>query len=233
MTWNELKALLASGRHHYDPDRLEASPLGLKRFAAIARDYRHHNGGMFAGSFRTHDTVTGTAINFRMPAGFPGCVNRSHPASIEPVLIDASAPPLLYGQAVLIDPTTQGVRPIVAGDLTASAFDCYGVTVRPFPLQQATVTGALYTAVPPTSGVIDVAREAYIMIGFNKSGSAPVKNGQAYVWAAATSGAHIQSGWETAAGTLGTNTVSISVPPRTNYQGGWDANNVGELSFHF
>ena len=228
MTFKELKDILASGRHHYDPDLLEASPLGLKRFAAIARDYRHHNGGMFAGSFRTRDTVSGTAIQFRMNAGFPGAVNRSHPASIEPVLIDSSAPPTLYGQAVLIDATTEGVRPMVSGDQADT--DCYGVTVRPYPLQQNSTTPNLYTATPPTSGLMDVLKNGYIMIGFNKTGSAPVKNGQAYIWTAATSGAHLVGGWET--GAPSGNGCLISTPNRTYYQGGWDANDVGELVFH-
>jgi hypothetical protein len=227
MTWKELKDLLASGRHHYDPDLLEASPLGLKKYAAIARDYRAKN-GLFRGRQRTHDTVTGTAIQFRMGAGFPGAVNRSHPVSIEPCLIDASAPPTLYGQAVLIDPTTQGVRPFVAGD--QALIDAYGITVRPYPLQQNTVTPALNTAVPPIAGVIDVLKNGYIMIGFNKSGSAPVKNGQAYIWTAATSGAHIQGGWETAA--PAGNGCLIGSPNRSYYQGGWDANDIGELVFH-
>jgi hypothetical protein len=228
MTWEELKTILASGRHHYDPDRLEASPLGLKKYASIARDYRHHNGGMFAGSFRTRDTVSGTAISFRMPAGIPGGVNRTHPASIEPVLIDSSAPPTLYGQGVVIDPTTQGVRPIAATGDTGLT-DVYGITVRPFPLEQQTTTGSLYTAVPPTSGLMDVLKFGYISIGFNKSGSAPVKGGAAYIWAAATAGAHLVGGWETASSG---STIEIGTPPRTNYQGGWDANDVGELIFH-
>jgi len=232
MTWKELKDLLATGRHYYDPDLLEQSPLGLKRYAAIARDYRRKNGGPFMGRTKTRDTVTGTAIQYRMGAGFAGDVNRTHPCSIEPVLIDSSAPPLYYGEAVLIDATTQGVRPLAAGDLTASAFDVYGITVRPYPLQQNTTTPSIGTATPPTSGLMDVLRSGYIMIQFNASGSAPVKGAQAYVWAAATAAPHTQGLWETAAGTLGTNTVLIGAPPRTTYQGGWDASNVGEISFH-
>jgi hypothetical protein len=228
MTWKELIGVLATGRHHYDPDLLERSPLGLKRFAAIARDYRRKNPAKLLGQGRTHDTVTGTAIQFRMPAGFPGAVNRSHPVSIEPCLIDASAPPTLYGQGVVVDPTTQGVRPLATADQTLT--DVYGVTVRPFPLQQNTTTPSLYTATPPIAGVIDVMRNGYIMIGFNVSGSAPVKGGSVYIWTAATSGAHIQGSWETANPT--TNGMACGTAPRTTYQGGWDANNVGELAFH-
>jgi len=226
MTWKELKDLLASGRHHYDPELLEKSPLGLKRYAAIARDYRLHNGGMFAGSWRTRDTVSGTAITFRMAAGFPGAVNRSHPASIEPVLIDSSSPPLYYGEAVLLDGTSQGVRPFGTGDSAVTTI--YGVTVRPFPLQQNTTTPSLYTATPPTSGLMDVLRSGYIMIQFNNSGSAPVKGGQPYVWYGATSSPHTQGLWETASGA---STATVGTQERQTYQGGWDANNTGELAW--
>ena len=236
MNWKELKDVLASGRHYYDPELLEKSPLGLKKYAAAARDFRRRNGGYFVGRAPTRDTVTGTAISYRMAAGFPGAVNRSHPVSIEPCLIDSSAPPLLYGQAVLVDATTQGVRIMATGDLVSSSpytIYPYGVTVRPYPLQQNSTTPALYTAVPPTSGYIDVMKSGYIMIGFNKSGSAPVKGAQVYLWLAATSGAHIVGGWETAAGTPGTNTNLVGVPGLGYYyQGGWDANDTGELAFN-
>src|SRR5262249_5668758 len=79
--------------------------------------------GVVRGRARTRDYGS-TAIAYRMQAGFPGDVNRMHPASIEPCLIDASAPPTAYGQAVLVDGTTQGVRPLVAGDQALT--DVYG-----------------------------------------------------------------------------------------------------------
>ncbi len=224
MTWKELKAVLATGCHVYDPDLLEASPLGLKKYASVARDFRRKN-GLFLGRRKTGDAV---AYQFRMGAPTPGTVNRTHPASVEPVLIDASAPPTVYGNAVLIDPTTQGVRPFVAGDQALT--DAYGVLVRPFPLQQNSVSPAFGPGTPPVSGVADVLRSGYIAIGLNASGSAPVKNGAVYTWTAATSGAHLQGGWETANPT--TNGCAIGTPPRTAYQGGWDANDYGELMFH-
>lgn len=228
MTWKQLKAMLASGRHYYDPELLESSPLGLKQYAARARDFRQRNGGYFVGRAATHDTVTGTAIKFRMAAGFPGAVNRSHPMSIEPCLICAATPPDLYGQAVIIDASSQGVRPFAAGDQALT--DAYGVTVRPFPLQENSVAPSLFTATPPVAGIIDVLRYGYIMIGFNKSGSAPVKGAQTYLWTAMTSGAHLAAGWETADPT--SSGCKVGLPPRTTYQGGWDANDVGELIFH-
>lgn len=227
MTWKELIEQLASGRHNWDPEALEKSHLGLKKYAAIARDYRHHNGGYFVGRMPARDTVSGTAILGRMLAGFAGDVARAHPVSIEPCLIDSSAPPLLYGQGVVVDPTTEGVRPIAASGDTALT-DVYGVTVRPFPQQQNSASPAFGNSAPPTSGIIGVMTFGYIMIGFNKSGSAPVKGAQAYIWDTATAGADIAGGWETAS----TSSILIGIPPRTCYQGGWDANYVGELKFH-
>jgi hypothetical protein len=221
MTWNELKQKLESGNHHYDPDALEQSPLGLKRYAAIARDYRRRNAG------RTRDI----AIDFRVGAGFAGAVNRTHPASIEPVLIDYNSPPLYYGQGVVIDPTTEGVRPLVAGDSGLS--DVYGITVRPYPFSQ-TASSTAYSAsigaaTPPIAGLMDVLKFGYISIPFNNVDNAPVKGGPAFIWVAATSGAHIQGLWEA---TDSGSAIQVGTVPRTVYQGGWDANYVGELIFH-
>lgn len=224
MNWTELKAILASGNHHYDPELLERSPLGLKKYAGIARDRQYG----FKGRGRTRDTVTGTAISYRMLAGFAGDVNRTHPASIEPVLIDASAPPLFYGQGVVVDATTQGIRPLVAGD--QALVDVYGILVRPYPQQQNTTTPSIGSGAPPLTGVADVLRNGYIMVPINNSGSAPVKSGVVYIWTAATSGAHVQGLFETANPT--SNGMQVGSSPRTTYQGGWDSSNVGELAFH-
>jgi hypothetical protein len=223
MTWDELEKTLESGNHHYSPETLERSPLGLERYASIARDYRRRNAG------RTRDI----AIDFRMLAGFAGAVNRTHPANIEPVLIDQNAPPLYYGQGVVIDPTTQGVRPLVAADSGLS--DVYGVTVRPFPISQTSGTlplsATIGAATPPAAGLMDVLTFGYIMVPFNANGAAPVKGGPAYIWVAATAGVETQGLWTTS--NFGTaDTIQVGTVPRTTYQGGWDASNVGELRLH-
>jgi hypothetical protein len=222
MNWNELKTVLETGRHDYDPESLEQSPLGLKRYAAIARDHRRKTAG------RTQD------ISYlgRMPAGFAGAVNRSHPMSIEPCLIDYVAPPLYYGQCVVVDPTTQGVRPLVAGD--SGLTDVYGITVRPFPYQQTTggsfpLSATIGAATPPVAGFMGILKQGYIMVPINASGNAPVKGTPTYAWVAATSGAHIQGLWEA---TDNGSSIQVGTVPRNVYQGGWDANNVGELIFH-
>ena len=170
------------------------------------------------------------AFLFRMGAGFAGDVNRTHPASIEADLIHALSPPTAYGQAVLIDPTSQGVRPFVAGD-TAVAL-AYGVTVRAFPVQQTSApTGnfapaALGAAIPPVSGVIDVLRAGYIM-GQVPAGQATVKNGAVYIWCAASTGVHVQGGFENAAS--GGNTAALT---NAVFNGIPDANGNVEIQFN-
>lgn len=167
------------------------------------------------------------AFQFRMGAGFPGDVNRTHPATIEPVLIDASAPPTAYGQPVLVDPTTQGVRPYTAGDTATLP---YGVTVRPYPIQQASASNygaaSLGAATPPTSGAMDVLRAGYIM-GQVPAGQIPVKDGTVYIWTAASSGAHVQGGFE--ATNPSANGIALA---GVTFNGGADANGVVEIAFN-
>lgn len=173
---------------------------------------------------KTHDA----AFQFRMGAGFPGDVNRTHPASIEPALIDASAPPTAYGQAVLVDATTQGVRPFAAGDTAVTV--AYGVTVRPYPTQQSSGSNfgaaSFGAATPPASGVTDVLRLGYIM-GTVPVGQAPVKGGAVYVWCAASSGAHVQGGFEASA--TGGSTAALA---NATFNGSPDANGNVEIVFN-
>ncbi len=168
------------------------------------------------------------AFQFRMGAGFPGDVNRTHPATIEPALIDASAPPTLYGQPVLVDPTTQGVRPFAAGDTAVTA--AWGMTVRPYPIQQNAGTNfgaaSFGTGTPPASGPIDVLRAGYIMAQL-PSGESSLKGGAVYVWCAASTGVHVQGGIESAASSG--NTAALA---DCQFNGPPDANGYVEISFN-
>jgi hypothetical protein len=183
----------------------------------------------FIGRSRTHDD----AITYRMRSGFPGDVTRTHPAGIEPCLIDASAPPTIFGQPVLVDATTQGVRPYTVGDQSDSvASQPWGFVVRPFPTQQTATTNngqvtPFTAAAPPLTGELDVMRSGYIMTQL-PAGAAPVKGGQAYVWCAASSGAHVQGGVEAASS--GGNTTKLA---GAFFNGGVDANNIAELFYNF
>lgn len=178
----------------------------------------------------------GNAFIYRMGAGFPGDVNRPTGLWIEPCLIDASAPPTLYGQGVVVDATTEGVRPIVAGD--SALTDIYGVTVRPFPLQQNSVTPAQGTAVPPTSGIIDVLRSGYIVVQLGNGQLTGAVKGQyisgaagaVYVWFAANSGNHVQGSFE--ASTSGSAFQLTAGQARSTFNGVQDASGFVELAFH-
>lgn len=173
----------------------------------------------------------GAAFTFRAGAGFPGEVTRQENSIIEPVVIDASAPPLLYGVPVVIDPTTQGIRPLVAGDSGLTAF--YGILVRPFPTSQASTTNFGNTplggaGVPPASGPASVLVSGYIAVQVPIGQTLATKNGAVFVWVAATSGAHIQGGFETV-----TSGSTITIPlSLARYNGGQDANGIIELAFN-
>lgn len=191
--------------------------LGIKRNARRV--------GKFVGRMRTGD-YGATALTYRMQAGFPGDVNRTHPASIEPCLIDASAPPTAYGQPVLVDATTQGVRPFASGDQSASAVAFYGFTVRPFPLQQNSATPQFNTGTPPLTGVVDVVRFGYVMVLLgNGALTGAVKDGAVYVWTAASTGNHVLGGIETTY-TAGSSTLLTGA----HFNGVQDANGIVEVS---
>lgn len=167
------------------------------------------------------------AFPYRMGAGFQGEPNRSmFGAVIEPELINTTTPPLFYGCAVVVDTTTNSVRALAAGDTALTSI--YGVTVRPFPTQQASTSTnwgqiALGTPVaPPSSGVLDVMREGYIFVKVN-AGTA-TKKGPAYVWVAASSGNHVQGGFEATA--TGGSTIAIT---NAWFNGPADAAGIAEL----
>lgn len=170
------------------------------------------------------------AFQFRMGAGFAGDINRTHPASVEPTLIDASAPPTAYGQPVLVDATTQGVRPFAAADQSDTVAAGYGITVRPYPSQQSSASNfgaaALGAATPPVSGIMDVLRAGYIMANL-PAGGAPVKGGAVYVWAAASTGSHVLGGIE-AAYSAGNTTQLLNA----TFNGSPDANGNVEIAFN-
>ena len=174
--------------------------------------------------------VKDIAFTFRMGAGFAGDVNRTHPVSIEPALIDVNSPPTTYGQPVLVDATTQGVRPFAAGDQSNTVAAGYGLTVRPYPTQQSSGSNfgaaAIGTATPPTSGVLDVLRSGYINVNVPNGGST-VKGAPVYVWAAASSGNHVLGGIE-AAYTAGSTTQLLNA----TFQGALDASNNVEIAFN-
>ena len=169
--------------------------------------------------------TTDVAFTFRMGAGFPGDVNRTHPASILPALLDAANPVRLYG-----DPVTYGasnaIRGFIAGDTGLTTI--LGVLVRPYPTQQTTggMSSALGAAVPPqNAAVADYIREGYVIARCNNfAATQPAKGGAVFVWVTANSGAHVQGGFESVAN--GVNTIAIT---NARWMGPTDANGITEM----
>lgn len=190
-----------------------------------------HNAGACVskklGRFRVCDAA-GPVFTFRMGAGFPGDVNRTHPVSILPCLIDSNAPPTAYGQAVVVDPTTQGVRPLVAGD--SGLTDVYGVTVRPYPLQQNSVNPAFGSGTPPTTGIIDVCNSGFITVVLGDGTlTGALKGGTVYIWYATSTGHHVQGGFE--ASNTGGSTLALTFQAAL-FNGVQDGSGFVELQFH-
>lgn len=170
------------------------------------------------------------AFPFRMGAGFPGDVNRTHPASIEGCLVDSTHPPLLYGLAVIADAASpNGVRSIATSD--SGVTDIYGVTVRPYPLQQATADGpygasSFGTAAPPTVQPLDILKQGYIIVQL-QGVTAATKGGAVFVQTTVTSGSNIQGGFSAA-----TASGAIALSGRSYFNGPADPNGICELALH-
>lgn len=165
-------------------------------------------------------------IKFRMNAGTPGDVNRTHPASIEPCLNDDAVPMDAFGQFGMIDATGNAVRKIGVADASdATSLMAWGVSVRPYPIQQSTggMSASFGTGVPP-AGEIDLLRNGYIMVALNDSSHTPKKGDPVYIWCAASVGAQILGGVTTtfSAG----NTVKLA---NAVFNGSGDANGNVEV----
>jgi len=190
-------------------------------FDIFIRKFKKEPKGLVIGRNKFSDE----ALQFRMRAGFPGDVNRSHPASIEPVMQHASTPPLGFGLAAIGDPTTNTVRGALAGDTAIVTVD--GITVRPYPFQPSTASG--YGAVPFNNnpplppGALDILKRGYILTKLSGTGT-PGKYSPAFLWVAASSGAHIQGGFEVAA--TGGSTAAIT---NVVFNGPPDANGICEV----
>ena len=211
-------------------NRIFGSKMTPQEYIRMSKDSGARRDGVARGHRMTRDI----AFQYRMGAGFLGDVNRSYPFTIEPCLIDASAPPTAYGQPVLVDPTTQGVRALATGDYTSGAFSIYGITVRPFPFQANTTTPTIGgSSIPPISGLIDVLRSGYIMVPVY---GACVKGGTVYIWVTATSVNHVENTFEI---TTNASNVNIVSNPNTTWNGSPDTSavlnaniNVAELAFN-
>lgn len=168
----------------------------------------------------THDI----SFQYRMGAGFPGDVNRMHPASVVAGLLDAGNPFRAYGEAALFG-SANNYRPIIAADQSATAVRIAGVLVRPYPTQQMSggMNASLGAAVPPSVGPADFLDEGFIMVKM-KAGVTVKKGDPVFVWATATETVNIQGEYQAAA------TASKTVPIANAYfNGPADANGNVEI----
>lgn len=192
-------------------------------------EFTRGQGGLSLGRHKVRDV----AFTFRMSAGAPGEVNRTHPASIEPVFFDGTKPPTFYGEAVIIDATSHLPRRFDTGDSAVTY--AYGCVVRPYPTQQPQANtdfapASFNVGVPSTKMPGDVLRSGYIMVKLGDGTITGAAKGKSvFVWCAASTGAHVQGGFEVAAGG-GINTAALD--SRYTFNGVEDANGIVELSFN-
>lgn len=182
MTKSRLLASVASAL------TLILSPLGIQIGARAAA-------GRSLGRYRFADMADPMAFTFRMPAGFAGDVNRTHPASIAPYMNDPTIPVTAYGLLVVANTVANTVRNVQAADAASVMF---GFSVRPFPFQQQSggMTASFGSASVPTTAqmsALDVLKSGFIMAAVQGACTlgAPV-----YVWTAVNSGNHVQGGLE-------------------------------------
>lgn len=174
--------------------------------------------------FRGRASVRDIAYTYRMPAGFAGDINRTHPASVEACLPDPTNFPTFTGQACVIDSVTNLLRKVGVSDDHALT-DIYGFAVRSYPTQQATggMSASFGNAPLSASQPVDVLKSGYMMVPVLGT---PVKGGQIHIWALPASGQHVPGGVETTA-TAGS---TIDLPLNTySFNGGPDANGICEI----
>lgn len=166
------------------------------------------------------------AFAFRPGYGFPGDISR-HLFSVEARASDAAIP--ATGIAVMINPVTGNVRPVVPGD--SAATDIWGVVVRAFPMQMGAAPGlfgasplGVPTAPPHPPQPVDILRMGYIIVPVV---GAPAPGGPVFVWVAASGSGHTQGGFEAAA-TAGS-TMAINWP-KTTFSSGADGSGYAELA---
>lgn len=177
--------------------------------------------GSFVGRAQTHDV----SFTYRMGIGFPGDLTRISGFKVEAIKV-GSTPPEEYGMVGVLDASGDFRRITAADQSDVTPIPGYGVIVRPYPLQENTAAPLINTATPPTSGVIDVLRSGYILTHMPAAGT--VKKGDpVYVWAAASTGAHVIGDVEAAASAG--NTIKIN---NAFFNGPADVNNVVEIQFN-
>jgi len=163
----------------------------------------------------------GNAYVTRMPAGFPGMVNRVSEASLQQEIIDQNYPPVLYG--TLTKMVSGKVRTLPAA---AAVGDIYGFIARPYPVQETTAAGSALGAagVPNKELPCDILKRGYIMVDF--AGVTASKGGQVYVCINTAGGNAIGEIFE---GADAGNNIAVT---NCFFMGAADANGIVEVSYN-
>ena len=186
----------------------------------------------------------GNNIQFRMNQGWAGDTTRTHPTSVLPKQADPTNPPTLPGQGVIFDSTSGKVRKLITGDGTSGAatgtfpyngvsgaISLDGVTVREFPIQQQTTSNnfgaiAIGNQALPTAFPVGIISSGSIIVTL-PAGANPLPGAAVYIWNTASSGAHVQGGFESAYSA--SNTILVA---NAKWLSGVDANGNAELAFN-
>lgn len=169
------------------------------------------------------------AYAYRPGYGFPGDVTR-HLFAIEakPVVVGSLFTD--FGQAVLLDGATGGIRPVAVGDVAVT--EVFGILVRSFPMQASSAPGpygqtplGAPMAPPHPPQPADVLRMGHIMVRCNGT---PLIGAPAFVWADATAAPHTLGTFEVGA-TAG---KTIALGNKTVFNSAPDANGMVELAFN-
>jgi hypothetical protein len=209
-----------------------AKPGAKSMFDSIKKFFRPRAAGVFVGRKRTRD------ISFlaQSPSGVIGAVvGMVPPASIDSFMNDLTNPVTSFGLACL-GTSTNTVRSLLTTDTAIT--NIFGITVKPNTFQASTATG--YGAVPFSALTLAPYGAGFAPLGVLKSGEITVYvntaqaataaiNTPVYAYVGATTGTHVQGGFETAplatvASAPGTNTGNgtmgtLSVNPVTAVPG--------------
>lgn len=184
----------------------------------------------FVRRAKFRDAFNASAFPFRMGAGSPGTVTRTHPASISSYMNDPTNPLTLYGQACLFNSAANTVRALLASDGAITTIA--GVTVRPYPYAgvPTPTIGApsAFGGEGPAAGLnLDVCRQGSILVPVSGPTTNIALGAAVYVWIAASTGNHVLGGFEGQAGASG-----VLLSSKWLWGGPPDANGIAELIFN-
>lgn len=193
-------------------------------------------GGLFqpagyVGRAKFRDAINPSAFPFRMGAGSPGTVTRTHPASISAYINDNTHPATSYGQAVLFNGAANDVRCVLTSD--GAITDIAGITVRPYPYAGVPTASigapAAFGGESPAPGLqVDIATFGSILVPVSGPTDNIFLGAPVFLWVAAASGAHTVGGFEGQVSTGNT----VALPSHWKWGGPPDANGVAELIFN-